>query len=657
MTQEGPAFFSYSREDSDFALKLAEDLKAAGANVWLDQLDIRPGERWDRAVEDALTNSHRMVVLLSPASVKSINVMDEVSFALGEQKAVIPVIIRECMVPFRLRRVQHVDFRRDYMRGLQELLKALALGQALLQNSSAISEGGSPSQSQRLNEDEQERRKTVEIVGTDTEHKQVADGARLGRELAAEVSAEIPRKKPAGKPESANVGSEFAEQTSQKKPTYARWNSSSGRSLGIGAMIIVIAFASWFGYRSSHGSHQSHVTTEETHNGDGISGGASDNAAVSSVPTPVQTRSQAELRIFLPSPDWDPVKAPPQQAKVKFAGFDWVDDPSLQPVQFYVTFSQGQWKAFDNNGAEVTPVSIPALAAQGKPHKAFLALPPTAKMVTLLQNSQDRMFEFVPSVSISDYLLVGREEGSGQQYSLLRSDFMGPRPATGYDESTSPEDTGSSVVCGHDRSLPVRSEWVPVDLNARESTTPSFSTAKDQLQAIAARLAGLRGWMLFQASQQPSGFWPYHLTAQAQVAGSLQAITSTSLLYPKTTYELSLQANPADLSVGSVVPLFVYVIGIDCSGRTYLLYPQVSSNGGSPQPSHATDGTYPTKVILGRERVGPPYGADSIFLVATPERITNLRVAGDSRTFYSDASSQRFLVQSINIPTSIAPRK
>ena len=48
------AFFSYCREDSDFALRLAEDLKAAGANVWIDQLDIEPGMPWDREVEDAL---------------------------------------------------------------------------------------------------------------------------------------------------------------------------------------------------------------------------------------------------------------------------------------------------------------------------------------------------------------------------------------------------------------------------------------------------------------------------------------------------------------------------------------------------------------------------------------------------------------------------
>jgi hypothetical protein len=45
------AFFSYSRDDSEFALRLAADLKAAGANVWLDQLDIAPGQRWARTVQ------------------------------------------------------------------------------------------------------------------------------------------------------------------------------------------------------------------------------------------------------------------------------------------------------------------------------------------------------------------------------------------------------------------------------------------------------------------------------------------------------------------------------------------------------------------------------------------------------------------------------
>lgn len=124
------AFFSYSRDDSSFVVRLAADLKAAGANVWLDQLDIIPGQRWDHAIEDALKNCPTLIVILSPTSVKSTNVMDEVSFALEEQKTVIPVIYKDCEIPFRLRRLQHVDCKRDYSHGLKELLKALTPQQA-----------------------------------------------------------------------------------------------------------------------------------------------------------------------------------------------------------------------------------------------------------------------------------------------------------------------------------------------------------------------------------------------------------------------------------------------------------------------------------------------------------------------------------------------
>src|SRR5206468_1156628 len=58
------AFLSYAREDAEFVLRLAKDLGAGGAGVWVDQLDIAPGQRWDRAVEDALAKCLQLVVVL-----------------------------------------------------------------------------------------------------------------------------------------------------------------------------------------------------------------------------------------------------------------------------------------------------------------------------------------------------------------------------------------------------------------------------------------------------------------------------------------------------------------------------------------------------------------------------------------------------------------
>jgi hypothetical protein len=121
------AFISYAREDSEFALRLARDLKHAGANVWIDQLDIRPGAPWDNAIEDALLDAPFMLVVLSPTSVRSDNVRDEISYALKQGKIVVPVMYMDCVVPLRLERKQHIDFRSGYAQGLGTLLDHLRI--------------------------------------------------------------------------------------------------------------------------------------------------------------------------------------------------------------------------------------------------------------------------------------------------------------------------------------------------------------------------------------------------------------------------------------------------------------------------------------------------------------------------------------------------
>lgn len=127
---ETPTFFlSYARSDSEFALKLARELREAGANLWVDQFDISAGDRWDRAVHIALKASPCLLVILSPAAVASENVMDEVSFALDKEKKIVPVLYRDCDIPLRLTRVQRLDFTTEYDRAFEELLKSLTVGE------------------------------------------------------------------------------------------------------------------------------------------------------------------------------------------------------------------------------------------------------------------------------------------------------------------------------------------------------------------------------------------------------------------------------------------------------------------------------------------------------------------------------------------------
>jgi hypothetical protein len=118
-------FFSYSRQNSEFVKKLVTELRRAGVDVWLDQIDIAPGSRWDDSTQKALNESNGLVAILSPASVISENVMDEVSYAIGQGKKIVPIVIENCTVPFRLARYQHIDFTGNYNTAFEQLLRTL----------------------------------------------------------------------------------------------------------------------------------------------------------------------------------------------------------------------------------------------------------------------------------------------------------------------------------------------------------------------------------------------------------------------------------------------------------------------------------------------------------------------------------------------------
>lgn len=119
-------FFSYSRTDgAAFALRLAADLKQVGFNVWIDQKDIRAGTEWDLEIEKALETCDCLLFIETAHSVTSNNVLDEVYYALEQNKMVVPVILHDSKTPFRLQRLQHVDFSKDYHGGLDHLIREL----------------------------------------------------------------------------------------------------------------------------------------------------------------------------------------------------------------------------------------------------------------------------------------------------------------------------------------------------------------------------------------------------------------------------------------------------------------------------------------------------------------------------------------------------
>ena len=119
-----PLFLSYSRKDQDFALRLAADLREAGLPIWVDQIDIRPSERWDRITEGALRQSPAMVLVLSPRSTISDMVLDEIAVAADAGKIIIPVMMEAAALPLRIARLQFIDATGDYALALERIKAA-----------------------------------------------------------------------------------------------------------------------------------------------------------------------------------------------------------------------------------------------------------------------------------------------------------------------------------------------------------------------------------------------------------------------------------------------------------------------------------------------------------------------------------------------------
>jgi hypothetical protein len=103
-------FFCYARQDAEFAMALAKNLKNRGVKIWLDQWDIAPGANWDKSIDSALYECAELIIVLSPNSVSSAEVMAELRVALNEQKHIVPVIYRPCQVPRQLLLIQQVNF-------------------------------------------------------------------------------------------------------------------------------------------------------------------------------------------------------------------------------------------------------------------------------------------------------------------------------------------------------------------------------------------------------------------------------------------------------------------------------------------------------------------------------------------------------------------
>jgi hypothetical protein len=124
-------YISFSREDTEIALKISDALASAGFATSADYSDIAGGEDWKQRLHTLIRDADKVLFLLSPASAKSTICAWEVEEAARVGKAILPVLVRDVDssdFPERIARLNLVFLRgdADYERGMTELVDALS---------------------------------------------------------------------------------------------------------------------------------------------------------------------------------------------------------------------------------------------------------------------------------------------------------------------------------------------------------------------------------------------------------------------------------------------------------------------------------------------------------------------------------------------------
>jgi len=123
-------FISYSHRDSDIVEKIATYLVSRNIHIWIDKWQLNHGDSLITKIQDAITESSVLLIMLSTVSVESEWCKKELTAGLLrelEEKRVvtIPVLLEDCNIPLFLRDKYYADFRNDFDQTIKNLQDSL----------------------------------------------------------------------------------------------------------------------------------------------------------------------------------------------------------------------------------------------------------------------------------------------------------------------------------------------------------------------------------------------------------------------------------------------------------------------------------------------------------------------------------------------------
>ena len=118
-------FISYQRDSEAEAHEVYQSLTAQGLRVWQDVTHIRSTNRWSLAIDGALRNTTRLVLLLTPEAMKSGEVFNEWFYFYNNKKPIHCLMLQTCKPHYQLLPYQYLDWRVPGQRGWSRLLREL----------------------------------------------------------------------------------------------------------------------------------------------------------------------------------------------------------------------------------------------------------------------------------------------------------------------------------------------------------------------------------------------------------------------------------------------------------------------------------------------------------------------------------------------------
>ncbi|GAA1839971.1 toll/interleukin-1 receptor domain-containing protein [Asanoa iriomotensis] len=123
-------FVSHRVADAAPAEKLADDIRAAGHDVRLDETDLRVGDSIVEWMNAGLADADYVVLCYSAHGVESKWIMREWASALARQLQgagvkLLPVVLTGGDAPAILADLKTADLTKDWSRGVAQLLRAI----------------------------------------------------------------------------------------------------------------------------------------------------------------------------------------------------------------------------------------------------------------------------------------------------------------------------------------------------------------------------------------------------------------------------------------------------------------------------------------------------------------------------------------------------